>query len=755
MGFFEHAQKCFCGKGILGNCSPVPELTGSKTYFMTNIIETDSFFRSVLDNLLEGCQVLDFEWRYRYLNKTAEIHNRRQNDELLGKKYSEIWPGIESTLVFSYIGRCMHERVPVQMENEFHFESDRTRRLWADAFKYCAHGIAVGLPSGKLLTCNPAFARQEGLQQEDLSSMTILDLYDPKDHEQVKKHIEQSDQTGSVQFEISKIRNDGTRYDVQIDLVSVKDDTGKRKCSVATQQEITERKQVQEKLRISEKRYHGLFEHMAEGYAYCRMIYKESRPVDWIYLSVNDAFGELTGLKGVNGKYVSNVIPGILDTDPGLFEVYSRVAMSGRHEKFEVYLEALQQWFSVSVYCPEKEHFVSVFDVITGRKKVEEELVRQKNFFEQMFMQSSVSTQILDSEGWCERINPKLSTIFGVEPKHIEGKVYNIFKDEGIRQGGIIPHLEKVFYEGKSARWEVLFNIGTAAESQSIEVKEKKKEYYANWAYPIFDENGKLSHVIIQHEVITERKQAEELITRLNETLERRVEERTAQLMEANSELEAFSYSVSHDLRAPLRHINGYVDLLTRKYHDILPETGKHYLETIIYSTRQMGTLIDDLLQLSRTGRQEMKPGRLDMNLVVDEVVAMISRDTGGRNIEWEVGGLPLLKADHALLRIVWFNLLSNAVKFTKGIQVARIKISADEDDNEFIFSVTDNGAGFDMQYAHKLFGVFQRLHSSQEFEGTGIGLAIVRRIISKHGGLTWAESEPGKGASFYFTLPH
>ena len=470
MGFFEHAQKCFCGKGILGNCSPVPELTGSKTYFMTNIIETDSFFRSVLDNLLEGCQVLDFEWRYRYLNKTAEIHNRRQNDELLGKKYSEIWPGIESTLVFSYIGRCMHERVPVQMENEFHFESDRTRRLWADAFKYCAHGIAVGLPSGKLLTCNPAFARQEGLQQEDLSSMTILDLYDPKDHEQVKKHIEQSDQTGSVQFEISKIRNDGTRYDVQIDLVSVKDDTGKRKCSVATQQEITERKQVQEKLRISEKRYHGLFEHMAEGYAYCRMIYKESRPVDWIYLSVNDAFGELTGLKGVNGKYVSNVIPGILDTDPGLFEVYSRVAMSGRHEKFEVYLEALQQWFSVSVYCPEKEHFVSVFDVITGRKKVEEELVRQKNFFEQMFMQSSVSTQILDSEGWCERINPKLSTIFGVEPKHIEGKVYNIFKDEGIRQGGIIPHLEKVFYEGKSARWEVLFDIGTAAESQSIEV---------------------------------------------------------------------------------------------------------------------------------------------------------------------------------------------------------------------------------------------------------------------------------------------
>ena len=143
------------------------------------------------------------------------------------------------------------------------------------------------------------------------------------------------------------------------------------------------------------------------------------------------------------------------------------------------------------------------------------------------------------------------------------------------------------------------------------------------------------------------------------------------------------------------------------------------------------------------------------MNLVVDEVVAMISRDTGGRNIEWEVGGLPLLKADHALLRIVWFNLLSNAVKFTKGIQVARIKISADEDDNEFIFSVTDNGAGFDMQYAHKLFGVFQRLHSSQEFEGTGIGLAIVRRIISKHGGRTWAESEPGKGASFYFTLPH
>lgn len=237
------------------------------------------------------------------------------------------------------------------------------------------------------------------------------------------------------------------------------------------------------------------------------------------------------------------------------------------------------------------------------------------------------------------------------------------------------------------------------------------------------------------------------------EELEKRVEERTSQLLVANKELEAFSYSVSHDLRAPLRHINGYISILSKHLHD-LPEKEKHYLDTIADSARQMGVLIDDLLNFSRTGRQEMQLTTLDMNVVLQDVMQVIKHESFGRGIKWKVAELPQVVGDYSLLRLVWLNLLNNAVKFSRVNVATLIEVGFVDENNEFVFFVRDNGVGFDMQYAHKLFGVFERLHSAQEFEGTGIGLANVRRIILRHNGRTWAEAEIDKGAVFYFSLP-
>lgn len=251
-----------------------------------------------------------------------------------------------------------------------------------------------------------------------------------------------------------------------------------------------------------------------------------------------------------------------------------------------------------------------------------------------------------------------------------------------------------------------------------------------------------------------ERDLAEEEIRNLNASLEKKVAQRTALLEAANKELESFSYSVSHDLRAPLRHINGYLELLIKRNNSQLDDKGKHYIESIYEASNHMGHLIDDLLNFSRTGRMEMKPDNIDMNKIVKDAMTILEPETKGRTIDWKLNTLPSVHADYAMMRQVWVNLIGNAIKYSRKRDIATIEIGAINEKNEIIFFIRDNGAGFDMNYAQKLFGVFQRLHSNEEFEGTGIGLANVNQVVKRHNGRTWAEGEVDKGATFYFSIP-
>ena len=500
----------------------------------------------------------------------------------------------------------------------------------------------------------------------------------------------------------------------------------------------------------SEARYRRLFDRMVNGFAHCRMRFEGDRPVDFRYLSVNRAFEAQTGLREVEGRWVSVVIPGILDQDPGLFELYGRVVRTGVPSRFEVFVAALGDWFDISVYSPRSEEFVAVFDVVTTRKRAEEAMVRSEEHYRTLFETVPDGVIYHDADGTITAANPAAERILGLPLDRLVGRTTRDFPWGACAEDGapLAPEDHPVMVALRTGKPVVDRVIGVhnpLRESLAWISVHAVPQFRPEWQEPY--------QVYAIFRDITEAKGMARELQLLNTELELRVKRRTTQLEAANRELEAFSFSVSHDLRAPLRAIDGFSHILAEEYGERLDDEGRRYLQRVRLGTQRMGELIDDLLKLSQINRMDLDCQPLDLSALAAQILERLAVNDPGRAVRTVVAPGLRVCGDPHLLGIALDNLLGNSWKYTGKNPDASVEFAVSTQGGEPVFFVRDNGAGFDMRYADKLFDPFQRLHSSEDYEGSGIGLAIVQRIIDRHGGRIWAESEPGKGATFLFTL--
>ena len=603
-------------------------------------------------------------------------------------------------------------------------------------------------------------------RDEVVGKMAFRDFLAPRQVELLQNRMQKilkDDALEPVEYEMR--RRDGSTFYTLLSSSAVRDEAGQFLRSNTTVVDITRRKAAEQALRNNQRFLQTITDHVPGLIAYLDA-----------GLHFRFANAEHLRVYGMDPQYIiGRHIGECVRADVwAQIEPRMHAALKGQPQHFETWrptIEGHEIYVSAS-YLPDINEegvvqglFVQIID-ITERKRVEERVVHLNEELEQRIKERSLelleSEQrfrlmvdnlrdycifFMDAEGVITDWTDSAQRMDGYSPTQMVGKHYGVLFDP------INPE------HGKVGAMQML-RLAASRGQHELHNWHSRKDGSQYWSHSVLialrDDSGELKGFAKINRDMTDAKRLDDLMRNINDELENRVVERTEQLLAANKDLESFSYSVSHDLRSPLRHISSFVSLLEEHLGGNCDEVSARYLSTIGNSARHMSQLIDGLLAFSRLGRSAVNLTAVDFTLLVDAVVGQIGHDTEGRVVDWVVApDLPVVQGDALLLREVWANLLGNAYKYTRPRERTRIEVGWSVDPVVgYTFFVRDNGVGFDTKYAQKLFGVFQRLHRASEFEGTGIGLALTRRIIERHGGTIWAESQLGEGSVFSFSLP-
>jgi PAS domain S-box-containing protein len=775
--------------------SRVKERTVDLSSALEQVRQAEKLLRTVTKAARVGLALIDSEHRYLFANEAHSEMLNVKDPDLAGQHVGSVLPDVYEEAIRDRLDQCLAgERVRYEVwrgegesarcfavtyeqQKEANGEVqvlvvfyDITERKRAEEARIASvkevtdlksaldqHAIvAMTNAEGRITFVNDKFCQISGYSREELlgrDHRIVNSGFHPKEF---FRDLWTTIGSGRVwQGDIRNRAKDGSYYWVATTIVPFLDDQGKPRQYVAIRADITARKEAEAALRESEERLHTVIENLSEGLVISDMdgnlLHWNRASLEMHYMAPDqprnyplEASMEYFTLSTLDGQLLPldewplcRILRGDVVRDEEL-----RIARVGTD------WSAIFSYGGAIVTEPggRKLAFVTITDVterslaVQALRESEENLRKERALLRGLIDSIPDLIFFKDTQSVFLGCNKAFESYFGISEKELIGKT----------DLSLVPKDIAAYYQ-KMDRQMLAAGESRHNEEWIPDCREGGR-FFDTLKTPYFGPAGTLLGLIGISRDISERRRVEEEVRRLNTDLEKRVAERTSQLEAANRELEAFSYSVSHDLRSPLRTLDGFSQAVLEDYGDVLPEEGRRYLQTIREGAQRMGALIDDLLTFSRLSRAPLRAQLVR----TDKLVFGVLEDLGVRtraNLEVSLKELPPCSGDPALLRQVWVNLISNALKYSQRKTPARIEIGFAEKDGKPAYFVKDNGAGFDMRYAGKLFGVFQRLHRAEDYEGTGVGLAIVQRIVQRHGGQVWAEGEVDKGATFYFTL--